>query len=266
MRCSRGAHALLTWRSRSVQALLTRCSNSFLHVLPPSQILVNSRQNVTMSPPNLSSTSGAAFISFPLAYQIFQALILFAQNVNFFTWLLCTVFLNLLYQWFHSLIQWLEANTTSDVSTDLLIFINMHSATFHLVLTLPMNFFSPNIFVSYLQFVISWYLSRLTYWRNWPFLHLLLLSQYVLSFQSFTTLTCTAWDVWVECMKHLDITYVAGVIFAPLHSITNWYPCPILTNVFQMVHNSRIYVYIHSQLVSNTLSHLFGRRISLSVS
>lgn len=53
MRCSRGAHALFTWRSRSVQALLTRCSNSFLHVLPPSQILVNSRQNVTMSPPNL---------------------------------------------------------------------------------------------------------------------------------------------------------------------------------------------------------------------
>lgn len=83
MRCSRGAHALFTWRSRSVQALLTRCSNSFLHVLPPSQILVNSRQNITMSPPNLFSTSGAAFISFPLAYQIFQALILFAQNVNF---------------------------------------------------------------------------------------------------------------------------------------------------------------------------------------
>ena len=84
MRCSRGVHALFTWRSRSVQALLTRCSNSFLHVLPPSQILVNSRQNVTMSPPNLFSTSGAAFISFPSAYQIFQALILFAQNVNFY--------------------------------------------------------------------------------------------------------------------------------------------------------------------------------------
>ena len=183
-----------------------------------------------------------------------------------FTWLLCTVFLNLLYQWFPSLIQWLEEYTTSDVSTDLLIFINTHSATFHLVLTVPMNFFSPNIFVSYLQFVISWYLSRLTYWRNWPFLHLLLLSQYVLSFQWFTTLTCTTWDVCVECIKHLDITYVSGVIFAPLHSITNWYPCPILTNVFQMVHNSRIYVYIHSQLVSNKLSRLFGRRISLSVS
>lgn len=65
----------------------------------------------------------------------------FSHRMWIFTWLLYTVFLNLLYQWFHSLIQWLEANTTSDVSTDLLIFINMHSATFHLVLTLPMNFF-----------------------------------------------------------------------------------------------------------------------------
>ena len=183
-----------------------------------------------------------------------------------FTWLLCTVFLNLLYQWFHSLIQWLVANTTSDVSTDLLIFINMHSATFHLVLTLPMNFFFRQIFLFRTCSSLLVDLSRLTYWRNWPFLHLLLLSQYVLSFQSFTTLTCTAWDVCVECIKHLDITYVSGVIFAPFHSITNWYPCLILTNVFQMVHNSRIYVYIHSQLVSNTLSHLFGRRISLSVS
>lgn len=77
MRCSHGAHVAFRRCLRGVRILS-------LHVLPPSQILVNSRQNVIMSPPNLFSTSGAAFISFPLACQIFQALILFAQNVNFY--------------------------------------------------------------------------------------------------------------------------------------------------------------------------------------